>query len=74
MSHEENKVKEEELHAQEAHLDQAVEQEAEVIGSDADIEWNEDAPVDEQEAKIAQLEAALLASEAKVQDQKDSGI
>lgn len=72
MSHEENKVKEEELHAQEAQLDQVVEQEAEVIGSDADIEWDEDAPVDEQEAKIAQLEAALLASEAKVQEQKDS--
>lgn len=71
MSNEENKIKEEELQ-QEAVQEEA---EAEVIGSDADVEWNEgsDEPeLDEQEAKIAQLEAALLASEARVKDQQDS--
>jgi len=64
MSNEENKIKDEELQQQ-------AEQEAEVVGTEADIEWNEEAESDEQEAKIAQLEAALLASEAKIQDQQD---
>ncbi|MEZ9231782.1 nucleotide exchange factor GrpE [Vibrio amylolyticus] len=67
MSNEENKLNEEEL-KQTANT----EQEADVVGSDADIEWNEEQQVDEQESKIAQLEAALLTSEAKVQDQQDS--
>lgn len=71
MSNEENKIKDEELQQD------AVEQEqtdADVIGSDADIDWNESdaAELDEQEDKIAQLEAALLTSEAKVKDQQDS--
>lgn len=66
MSNEENKIKEEELQQQ-----QDVEQEAEVVGTDADIEWNEETELDEKEAKIAQLEAALLSSEAKVQEQQD---
>ena len=61
----ENKIKEEELQQQ-------VKQEAEVVGTDADIEWNEETELDEQEGKIAQLEAALLTSEAKVQEQQDS--
>lgn len=64
MSNEENKVHEEEL-KQEATI------EAEAVGSDADIEWNEEAE-DELPAKIAELEAALLKSEATVKDQKDS--
>lgn len=64
MSNEENKVHEEEL-KQEATV------EAEAVGSDADIEWNEEAE-DELPAKIAELEAALLKSEATVKDQKDS--
>ncbi|WP_070962592.1 nucleotide exchange factor GrpE [Vibrio sonorensis] len=68
MSNEENKVKEEELQQQEA----AVEQDVEAVGSEADIEWNEEVELDEQEAKIAELEAALLASEAKVKEQQDS--
>ncbi len=67
MSNEENKIKEEELQQQ-----QEVEQEAEVVGTDADIEWNEETELDEKEVKIAQLEAALLSSEAKVQEQQDS--
>ncbi|EFP94900.1 nucleotide exchange factor GrpE [Vibrio caribbeanicus] len=65
MSTEENKIKEEELQQQ-------AEQEAEVVGTDADIEWNEETELDEQEGKVAQLEAALLTSEAKVQEQQDS--
>ena len=71
MSNEENKIKEEELQQE-----QAVEVEA--VGTDADIEWNEndDAKegevLNEQEAKIAQLEAALLSSEERVKEQQDS--
>ncbi|NOH54807.1 nucleotide exchange factor GrpE [Vibrio coralliilyticus] len=68
MSNEENKIKEEELQQQ----DTAQEVEAEVVGTDADIEWNESTEQDEQESKIAQLEAALLSSEAKVKEQQDS--
>ncbi|MDA0120766.1 MULTISPECIES: nucleotide exchange factor GrpE [Vibrio] len=68
MSNEENKIKEEELQQQ----DTAQEVEAEVVGTDADIEWNEETDQDEQESKIAQLEAALLSSEAKVKEQQDS--
>ncbi|MCG7499903.1 nucleotide exchange factor GrpE [Vibrio sp. Of7-15] len=64
MSNEENKVHEEELKQEEV-------VEAEAVGSDADIEWNEGAE-DELPAKIAELEAALLKSEATVKDQKDS--
>ncbi|MDN2480462.1 nucleotide exchange factor GrpE [Vibrio agarivorans] len=69
MSNEENKVNEEEL-KQDA---EQPEQEAEVVGSEADIEWNaEEVEQDETESKIAQLEAALLSSEAKVQEQQDA--
>ena len=60
MSNEENKVTEEEL-------DQII-AEAEKV---EEAELNADA-ADEQEAKIAQLEAALLASETKVKEQQDS--
>ncbi|WP_068714449.1 nucleotide exchange factor GrpE [Vibrio tritonius] len=73
MSNEEKKIQEEELQQE-----QAVEVEAEAVGTDADIEWNEndDAQegevLDEQEAKIAQLEAALLSSEERVKEQQDS--
>ncbi len=69
MSNEENKIKDEELKPE------VVEVEAEAIGTDADIDWNEEQEaevVDEQEAKIAQLEAALLASEQRVKEQQDS--
>jgi len=71
MSNEENKIKDEELKPE------AVEVEGEAVGTDADIDWNEDEAqedevLDEQEAKIAQLEAALLASEQRVKDQQDS--
>jgi len=71
MSNEENKVKDEELKPE------AVEVEAEAIGTDADIDWNQEEELegevlDEQESKIAQLEAALLASEQRVKEQQDS--
>ncbi|GAK86912.1 heat shock protein GrpE [Vibrio ponticus] len=68
MSNEEKKIQEEELQQQE----KAVESDVEAVGTDADIEWNEETELDEQEAKIAQLEAALLSSEAKIKDQQDS--
>ncbi|SDG67996.1 molecular chaperone GrpE [Vibrio xiamenensis] len=66
MSNEENKLNEEELQQQ------AEQQDAEVdaVGMEADIDWNEES--DDVDGKIAQLEAALLASEAKVKEQQDS--
>ncbi|MDC0610473.1 nucleotide exchange factor GrpE [Vibrio sp.] len=72
MSNEENKVKDEEL--QQDTVVEEVEAEADVVGSDADVDWNEgeEPELDAQEAKIAQLEAALLSSEAKVKDQQES--
>ncbi len=67
MSNEEKKIQEEELQQQA----NAVESDVEAVGTDADIEWNEETEQDEQEAKIAQLEAALLSSEAKIKDQQE---
>ncbi|WP_336942101.1 nucleotide exchange factor GrpE [Vibrio cholerae] len=67
MSNEEIKNKDEQLQQD------AVETEAEVVGTDADIDWNQAADeIDEKEAKIAQLEAALLVSEERVKEQQDS--
>ncbi|TQP49882.1 nucleotide exchange factor GrpE [Vibrio cholerae] len=67
MSNEEIKNKDEQLQQD------AVETEAEVVGADADIDWNQAADeIDEKEAKIAQLEAALLVSEERVKEQQDS--
>ncbi len=71
MSNEENKVNQEELKSNEAEANN-VEVEAEVVGSEADVEWNEESEQEVNDAKVAQLEAALLASEAKIQEQKDS--
>ncbi|GLO60118.1 protein GrpE [Vibrio sp. MACH09] len=70
MSNDEKKMNEEELQQQNA--EQATEADVEAVGTDGDIDWNEESVQDEQEAKIAQLEAALLQSEAKVKDQQDS--
>ncbi|MDD9176326.1 nucleotide exchange factor GrpE [Aliivibrio finisterrensis] len=61
MSNEENKVNEEAV----------VEEHVEAVGSEADVEWNETAE-ESQEAKIAELEAALLASQAQLKDQQDA--
>lgn len=68
MSNEENKINQDELQQQETVQDI----EAEVVGSEADIEWNEETENLEQDSKVAQLEAALLSSEAKLKDQQDS--
>ncbi|MGF1908779.1 nucleotide exchange factor GrpE [Vibrio kasasachensis] len=67
MSNEEKKIQEEEPQSQE----NVVESDVEAVGTDADIEWNEEMERDEQESKIAQLEAALLSSEAKIKDQQE---
>ncbi|WP_375752906.1 nucleotide exchange factor GrpE [Vibrio sp. HN007] len=73
MSNEENKVNEEELKQQEAvEQEVAQDEEVEAVGTDADIEWNEESEQEVEESKIAQLEAALLSSEAKVKEQQDS--
>ncbi len=66
MSDQENKINEEELKQQE------MAEEVEAVGGEADIDWNEESEQDEAEQKIAQLEAALLSSEAKIKDQQDS--
>ena len=68
MSNEENKINQDELQQQ----DTVQDIEAEVVGSEADIEWNEDTENLEQDSKVAQLEAALLSSEAKLKEQQDS--
>lgn len=72
MSNEENKIHEEELHKQDAVEATSEEADVEVIGDEADVEWNDEVELDENEARIAQLEAALLASEAKVKEQQES--
>lgn len=72
MSNEENKVKQDDLQQEAVEQQQA---EADVVGNDADIDWNEEQveqELDGFDAKIAQLEAALLTSEAKVKEQQDS--
>lgn len=61
MNNEENKVNEEAV----------VEDHIEAVGTEADVEWNESVE-DNQEAKIAELEAALLASQAQLKDQQDA--
>ncbi|PJC86601.1 nucleotide exchange factor GrpE [Vibrio sp. HA2012] len=75
MTNEEIKVNEEELKTQETAAEQETEVEteidADVVGTDADIDWNDDEQ-DAEASKVAQLEAALLLSEAKVKEQQDS--
>lgn len=66
MSEQDKKVQDEELQQD---VEQVAE-DVEVIGDEGDIEWNDEN--DAQEAKIAQLEAALLSSEAKIKDQQES--
>ena len=65
MSNEENKVTEEEL-------DQIIEEAEKVDATAQEAQAELDEMGDEKDAKIAQLEAALLTSEAKVQEQQDS--
>jgi molecular chaperone GrpE len=75
MSNEEIKVSEEELKKQDGPVDQEAEEvETEAVGTDADIDWNEDDELEAEASKVAQLEAALLSSEAKVKEQQDSVI
>lgn len=61
MSNEEKKVNEEAV----------VEEHVEAVGTEGDVEWNESIE-DNQEAKIAELEAALLATQAQLKDQQDA--
>ncbi|EJN6827927.1 nucleotide exchange factor GrpE [Vibrio cidicii] len=66
MSNEENKINEEQLKQNES-----ADIEVDAVGTDADIEWNQAEESDEAAAKIAELEAALLASESRVKEQQD---
>lgn len=65
MSNEENKVTEEDL-------DQIIEEAENIEAAAQEAQAELDEIGDEKDAKIAQLEAALLTSEAKVQEQQDS--
>ncbi len=56
-------MNEEELQQQNA--EQATEADVEAVGTDGDIDWNEESVQDEQEAKIAQLEAAIASKRSK---------
>ncbi|RTZ16163.1 nucleotide exchange factor GrpE [Vibrio aquaticus] len=64
MSNEENKVTEEEL-------DQIIEEAEKVEAAAQAAEAELEEAGDEKDVKIAQLEAALLSSEAKIKDQQD---
>ena len=61
MNNEEKKVNEEVV----------VEDHIEAVGTEGDIEWNESIE-DSQDVKIAELEAALLATQAQLKDQQDA--
>ncbi|EOU2463590.1 nucleotide exchange factor GrpE [Vibrio navarrensis] len=67
MSNEENKINEEQLKQNES-----ADIEVDAVGTDADIEWNQAEESDEAAAKVAELEAALLASESRVKEQQDA--
>lgn len=67
MSNEENKINEEQLKQNES-----ADIEVGAVGTDADIEWNQAEESDEAAVKIAELEAALLASESRVKEQQDA--
>ncbi len=74
MSNKENIINEEELKqdAVEQEPEAQPETDAEAVGSDADIDWNEEDENDVTESQIAQLEAALLQSESRVKEQQES--
>ncbi|WP_413285026.1 nucleotide exchange factor GrpE [Vibrio sp. MA40-2] len=73
MSKEENKINEEELSQETMEQDkQESEIEVDAVGSEGDIDWNEEEAIDIEESKIAQLEAALLQSEMRVKEQQES--
>ncbi|MDV7105248.1 nucleotide exchange factor GrpE [Vibrio sp. TH_r3] len=73
MSKEENKINEEELSQEAMDQDnQESEVEVDAVGSEGDIDWNEEEAIDIEESKIAQLEAALLQSEKRVKEQQES--
>ena len=61
MNNEEKKVNEKAV----------VEDHIEAVGTEGDVEWNESIE-DGQDAKIAELEAALLATQAQLKEQQDA--
>lgn len=73
MSNEENKLKEEELQQQESAEQEVEAVGTEAVGTEADVDWNpEEELFPEEESQVAQLEAALLSSEAKIKEQQES--
>lgn len=70
MSQEEKKIQEEQ---QTAEVVMDNEHEAEVVGNDGDLDWNHSEQTEEGlDAKVAQLEAALLASEARAKENHEA--
>ncbi|WP_261815822.1 nucleotide exchange factor GrpE [Vibrio gallicus] len=79
MSDKDTKIDEQELEqatqkqaAEEIVEEITAEQDADVIGDEGDVEWNEESVADFEESKIAQLEAALLQTETRLKEQQDS--
>ncbi|WP_413478928.1 nucleotide exchange factor GrpE [Vibrio hibernica] len=71
MTDKHNNPHEEELKAEEVKAEEALENETiETIGDDGDIEWNESGETEG--SLVAELEAALIASQAQVKEQQDS--
>ena len=70
MSQEENKVNEETVKQAEDQVEaQQSAEEVEAVGTEEDLDWNE-SDADE-EGRVSQLEAALLASESKIKEQQE---
>ncbi|MFH0264639.1 nucleotide exchange factor GrpE [Vibrio rumoiensis] len=74
MTTEHNKPQDEELKAEEVQVEQElVQDDAQTIGGEGDLDWNEEIEQIEQEAsRVIELEAALHAAEAQVKEQQDS--
>ncbi len=77
MTTEQNKATEEELKAQQAEQElsnEDVVEEIDAIGGEGDLDWNEEEQVEVavDDTQVAQLEAALQATEDKLKEQQDS--
>jgi molecular chaperone GrpE len=70
MSQEENKVNEETVKQAEEQVEaQQSAEEVEAVGTEEDLDWNESEA--DEEGRVSQLEAALLASESKIKEQQE---
>ncbi|WP_086982464.1 nucleotide exchange factor GrpE [Vibrio aphrogenes] len=76
MTNEHNKPQNEDLKADDVQVEQELVDEeilmddAQTIGGEGDIEWNEES--EQESSRVVELEAALQAAEAQVKEQQDS--